>query len=292
MELRRDPIRLTLALLGCLFLMITLSYGITVDVENLSFAVLDRDQTILSRNYVLNLAGAKDILLSMHPSRIIRIWITVCIPGEISLAIEIPPHFARDVCAERPVSLGSWIDGAMPRRAETIKGYVNGAHHLWLNTLANQGIVVTKPDLITIENRFRYNPDVKSIPAIVPAVIPLLLLFIPAILSSLSVVRERELGSIINLYVTPVTKLEFLIGKLVPYISIALINYLLMVGLAFFSSRCLLRVVLLPFQLERYCMPFVLPLLVFSSPLLQKVKLLLSLSPPFSLFFQLSNFQG
>ena len=236
-ELRRDKIRLTLALLGCIFLMITLSYGITVDVENLSFAVLDRDQTLLSRNYVLNLAGAKRYFIEHAPIKDYQDMDHRMRSGEISLAMEIPPHFARDVCAERPVSIGSWIDGAMPRRAETIKGYVNGAHHLWLKTLANQGIVVTKPDLITIENRFRYNPDVKSIPAIVPAVIPLLLLFIPAILSSLSVVRERELGSIINLYVTPVTKLEFLFGKLIPYIIIAMINYLLMLGLAFFLFK-------------------------------------------------------
>ncbi len=236
-ELRRDTIRLTLSLAGCIFLMITLSYGITLDVENLSFAVLDRDQTILSRNYVLNLAGAKRYFIEHAPIKDYKEMDHRMRSGEVSIAIEIPPHFARDVCNGRAVSVGTWVDGAMPRRAEIIKGYVEGAHQLWLRTLANQGIVVTKPDLITIENRFLYNPDVKSIPAMVPAVIPLLLLFIPAILCSLAVVREKELGSIINLYVTPVTKLEFLFGKLIPYIIIAIINYLLMLGLAFFLFK-------------------------------------------------------
>lgn len=234
LELRRDHIRLTLAILGCVFLMLTLSYGITLDVEHLTFAVLDRDQSMLSRNYTLNMAGAKRYFVEQPPITDYEDMDHRMRADKVSLAIEIPPNFGRDVTDGRPVSIGSWIDGSMPRRAEIIQGYVRGVHQLWLKSLANQGIVVTKPELITIENRFRYNPDVKSIPAIVPAVIPLILLFIPAILSTLAVVREKELGSIINLYVTPVTKLEFIIGKLIPYIILALINFLLMLLLAIF----------------------------------------------------------
>ncbi|WP_258960076.1 ABC transporter permease, partial [Klebsiella pneumoniae] len=89
----------------------------------------------------------------------------------------------------------------------------------WLTRMASkQPVANPLHSAIDIETRYRYNPDVKSLPAIVPAVIPLLLMMIPAMLSALSVVREKELGSIINLYVTPVTKTEFLIGKQVPYI--------------------------------------------------------------------------
>ena len=83
-----------------------------------------------------------------------------------------------------------------------------------------------------IEARFRYNPDVKSLPAMVPGVIPMLLMMIPAMLAALSVVREKELGSIINLYVTPVTRSEFLLGKQLPYIGLAMFNFLLMTVLA------------------------------------------------------------
>ena len=67
--------------------------------------------------------------------------------------------------------------------------------------------------------RYRYNPDVKSLVAMVPAIIPLLLLLIPAMLTALSVVREKELGSIVNFYVTPTSRLEFLLGKQLPYIA-------------------------------------------------------------------------
>lgn len=232
LELRRDPIRATLALLGSVILMLIMGYGITLDVEELSFAVLDRDQTATSRDYTLNLAGSR--YFSEHApigdytelDRRMR-------AGEISLALEIPPGFARDLGRGVPVTIGAWIDGAMPQRAETIQGYVRGMHAHWLAGLAAHKRGQSRfTALINIETRFRYNPDVKSLVAMVPAVIPLLLLMIPAMLTALSVVREKELGSIVNLYVTPVTRLEFLLGKQLPYIGLAMVNFLFMSLLA------------------------------------------------------------
>ena len=232
LELRRDPVRLTLSLLGSVILMLVLGYGITMDVENLSFAVLDRDQTATSRDYNLNLAGSR--YFSEHsPIKDYAELDRRMRAGEISLAIEIPPGFARDLHRGTPVSVGAWIDGAMPTRAETIRGYVQGMHAHWLATLSRQTLGATAmAGAATIETRFRYNPDVKSLPAMVPAVIPLLLLMIPAILSALSVVREKELGSIVNFYVTPVTRLEFLLGKQIPYIVMAMGNFLMLAVLA------------------------------------------------------------
>jgi ribosome-dependent ATPase len=132
-----------------------------------------------------------------------------------------------------PVQIGAWIDGAMPQRAETVQGYVQGMHQSWLVDMAKTRLGQNiSAGAAGIETRFRYNPDVKSLPAMVPAVIPMLLLMIPAMLTALSVVREKELGSIINLYVTPVTRSEFLIGKQLPYIVLAMLNFLLMSLLA------------------------------------------------------------
>ncbi|MGB5231403.1 MAG: ribosome-associated ATPase/putative transporter RbbA [Desulfoprunum sp.] len=232
LELRRDPIRLTLALLGSVILMFVMGYGISLDVEDLAFAVLDRDQTATSHNYVLNLAGSRYFIERPPISDYAELDQRMR-AGEISLAIELPPGFARDMQRGTPVAVGAWIDGAMPTRAETVRGYVQGMHSHWLSTMARQasGTKVTA-GAATIETRFRYNPDVKSLPAMVPAVIPLLLMMIPAMLSALSVVREKELGSIVNLYVTPVTRLEFLLGKQIPYVLLAMINFLLLTMLA------------------------------------------------------------
>ncbi len=230
LELRRDPIRLTLALLGTALLMIIMGYGISMDVQDLRFAVLDRDQTSVSRDYVLNIAGSPYFLEQpaiQSDADLDRRMRT----GELSLAVEIPPGFAADLQRGRPTSIGVWVDGAMPQRAETVAGYVQGLHAGYLSEQAALHGLATPP-LAQVEIRYRYNPDVKSLYAMVPAVIPILLIFIPAMLTALGVVREKELGSIINLYVTPVTKLEFLLGKQLPYIGTAMVSFALMTAMA------------------------------------------------------------
>lgn len=232
LELRRDPIRGTLALLGSVILMLVMGYGISLDVEDLTFAVLDRDQTTTSRDYVLNLSGSR-YFIEQPPISDYADLDRRMRSGELSLALEFPPGFARDLAHQRQVQIGVWIEGAMPQRAETVRSYVQGMHALWLSQQRSptpwRGAT---GGLVDIETRFRYNPDVKSVVAMVPAMIPLLLMLIPAMLTALSVVGEKELGSIINFYVTPATRLEFLIGKQLPYIALAMINFLLLVMLA------------------------------------------------------------
>ncbi|NHC08589.1 ribosome-associated ATPase/putative transporter RbbA [Azonexus fungiphilus] len=231
LELQRDPVRATLALGGSLLLMFVIGFGITMDVEDLSYAVLDRDQTTLSQSYTLNLAGSRyftehaPIVDYEDLDRRMR-------NGELSLAIEIPPGFSRDVLRGQNVQIGAWLDGAMPQRAETVQGYVQGMHQHWLLAQASERGGASAAGNASVETRFRYNPDVKSLPAMVPAVIPLLLLMLPAMLTALAVVREKETGSITNLYVTPVTRIEFLLGKQLPYVGLAMVNFLLMSLLA------------------------------------------------------------
>jgi len=113
-----------------------------------------------------------------------------------------------------------------------VRGYIQGMHQHWLSDQASRRQGGSASGGISVENRFRYNPDVKSLPAIVPAVIPLLLMMLPAMLTALAVVREKEMGSIINLYVTPVTRAEFMLGKQLPYVALAMINFALMTLMA------------------------------------------------------------
>jgi ribosome-dependent ATPase len=221
-----------MALLGTAILMFVVGYGISLDVENLTYAVLDYDQTTLSQSYALNLSGSR-YFVERSPIVDYADLDRRMGAGEITLAIEIPPRFAREVQRGNAVQIGAWVDGSMPQRAETVQGYVQGIHQSWLlDTAARRLSQSTAVGPATIETRFRYNPDVKSLPAMVPAIIPMLLLMIPAMLTALSVVREKEMGSIINLYVTPVTRSEFLLGKQLPYIVLALLNFGLMTMLA------------------------------------------------------------
>ncbi|VDZ84994.1 Inner membrane transport permease ybhS [Kluyvera intermedia] len=234
LELRRDPVRSTLALLGTVILMFIMGYGISMDVEDLRFAVLDRDQTVSSQRWTQNIAGSR-YFIEQSPLESYDELDRRMRNGELAVAIEIPPNFGRDIARGTPVQIGVWVDGAMPNRAETVRGYVQAMHLGWLQEMAGlQPNASGDVSLVSIETRYRYNPDVKSLPAIVPAVIPLLLMMIPAMLSALSVVREKELGSIINLYVTPTTRTEFLLGKQIPYIVLGMFNFLLLCALSVF----------------------------------------------------------
>lgn len=100
--------------------MLIMGYGISMDVENLRFAVLDRDQTVSSQAWTLNLSGSRYFieqpLLTSYDELDRRMR-----AGDITVAIEIPPNFGRDIARGTPVELGVWIDGAMPSRAETVK---------------------------------------------------------------------------------------------------------------------------------------------------------------------------
>ncbi|MGP5324811.1 ribosome-associated ATPase/putative transporter RbbA [Vreelandella titanicae] len=229
LELRRDPIRATLALLGSLILMFIMGYGINMDVEHLTYAVLDRDQTTTSQAYSLNLTGSRYFTEKPPLTDYSDIQQRLR-SGDISLAVEIPPGFGRDLKRGNVPKVAYWVDGSMPVRADTIKGYVEGIH---ADTLArlSEGAGAFSP-AVEIAIRYRYNPDVRSLPAMAPAMIPLLLMLIPAMLTALGVVREKELGSIINLYVTPVSRLEFLLGKQLPYIMLAMINFVTLVAFA------------------------------------------------------------
>jgi ribosome-dependent ATPase len=232
LELKRDPVRATMALLGSAMLMFIVGYGISLDVENLNYAVLDHDRTTLSQNYALNLSGSRYFLERPPIADYVDLDRRMR-AGELAMAFEIPPNFARDIERGTPVQIGAWVDGTMPQRAETAESYALGMHQVWLVDMAKRRLGQNASlGSVQIETHFRYNPDVRSLPAMVPAVIPMLLLMIPAMLTALSVVREKELGSIINLYVTPVTRSEFLLGKQVPYIALAMLNFGLLVLLS------------------------------------------------------------
>ncbi|SMH46138.1 ribosome-associated ATPase/putative transporter RbbA [Azospirillum agricola] len=238
LELRRDPVRLTVALLGTVLLMLVFGFGITMDVENLRFAVLDHDRSPESRAYVEQFEGSRSFVAT-PPAADPAALAARLQRGEAALTIEIPDGFGRDLRRGglgggdgRAPELSVRIDGAMPFRAETVQGYVAGLHQRFIEDRAREAGVTLPPGAAVLETRYRYNQAFRSADAMVPANIGLLLVFIPAILAALGVVREKELGSITNLYVTPVTRLEFLLGKQLPYIALAGFNLLLMIAMA------------------------------------------------------------
>ena len=231
LELMRDPIRATLALFGALLLMVVMGFGITMDVEHLPYAILDRDQSGLSREYALHVAGSPRYFVERPQVHNYAEIDRRMRSGELNLVIEIPPDFGRNVQQGKNPQIAFWIDGAMPSRAETINGYVSAMHNSWLEKY-NSEHGISGESYVNVETRYRYNPDVLSLPAMVPAVIPILLMMIPAILAALAVVREKEMGSIINLYVTPLSRTEFMLGKQMPYVLFSVLSFMMLIAMA------------------------------------------------------------
>ncbi len=161
--------------------------------------------------------------------------------GDIEAGIEIPPGFGRDIERGRPAWVAAWIDGARPFVAQTIRGYLQAMHQLYLADPIVKTTQSAPPQPATVEIRFKYNQDFDSVYAMVPSTISLLLALFPAILMALAIVREKELGSITNLYVTPVTRIEFLLGKQLPYIAVAMVNFALMFVMALFVFQVPLK---------------------------------------------------
>ncbi|MBI3513055.1 MAG: ribosome-associated ATPase/putative transporter RbbA, partial [Proteobacteria bacterium] len=240
LEALRDPIRLGFALLGSVFLMILFGAGISTDVDNLSFAALDRDRTPESRAYLEQLRGSS-YFVEQAPATDYAELEARLMQGSLRLALELPPGFGRDVKRGIPTEVGAWIDGAMPFRGETIRGYMQGIHQKYLSELALSAAAPSTPAPAAIETRFRYNQSFESVNAMVPSTIALLLVLIPGILMALAIVREKELGSITNLYVTPATRLEFLIGKQLPYIALAMASFAAMYLVARFGFQVPLK---------------------------------------------------
>jgi ribosome-dependent ATPase len=239
-ELLRDPIRLGFALFGTVFLMVVFGFGISTDVNNLTFAVMDHDQSHESRAYLEELRGSA-YFTEQPPLADYGDIEKRLKSGEIKAAIEIPPGFGRDLSAGRPVWIGAWVDGSMPYRAETIRGYLEAMHQLYLSDPAVKTTRAQAAAPADIEIRFKYNQSFESVYAMVPISMSLMLALFPAILMAVAVVREKELGSIINLYVTPVRRIEFLLGKQVPYIGLAMINFFAMFLMALFVFQVPLK---------------------------------------------------
>jgi ribosome-dependent ATPase len=234
-ELLRDPIRIAFALLGPVLLMIVFGYGISLDVDHLPFAVLDFDNSPSSRAYVDAFRGSyyfvEQTPLTSYDNLDYRLR-----DGDLRFALEIPSGFERDLLRGRKPEVVSYIDAAIPFRAELTRNYVQKVNLQYSTDLRQKRGLPTSVagQPVAFNVRLLYNQAFKSVYAMVPADIMLLLILIPCMLTALAVVREKELGSIANFYSAPATRFEFLIGKQMPYLAVSFIQFASLVLIALF----------------------------------------------------------
>jgi ribosome-dependent ATPase len=256
MELKRDRIRLTFALLGPIILLVTAAWSISFDIEHVAFAVLDHDQSYDSRQLIEHFAGSR--YFEEHaPLADVNEVTDRLRTKDVSLVVEIPPNYGRDLVGGRRPEVAFYIDGAQPFTAENVRGYARGIvlEHAMRFARETPGLA---PFVMParLEPRFTYNQTFRSIYASTPGLLMLCLIIIPAMLTALGVVREKEMGSIINLYASPASVGQFLIGKQLPYVALAMASYLTLVFLSIVLLQVPLKGSFMALTLGALCFVF------------------------------------
>ena len=226
-ELLRDHVRTFFALFGPVILMTAVTWGVSFDVGNLAFAVRDRDQSAESRAIIEYFAGSRQF----HPLPPLSADADIDAALESSRAkmvIDIPPGFGRDLLRGNRPELGFYLDGAESFNAASLNGYIMSILGDYARDQARAHGIALPPDAARMVPRYRYNPDFKSILAIAPGVLMLALSLFPAMMAAVGVVREREIGSIANFYASPASRLQFLLGKQLPYLAAAMTSFLIL----------------------------------------------------------------
>jgi ribosome-dependent ATPase len=232
MQILRDPVRLTFAFVGSALLMLVFGFGITTDVEHVRYATFDLDRSPESRAYLEQYAGTPRYFTQAPPIRSADDALERLQSDDISLVLEIQPNFGRDLRKGLGPEVMAQVDGANTFRGETVSQYAQNVQDTMLRDPGSELHIPPRKYTATFQDRYMYNPTFESVYAMVPSVPPILLILILAILMAISVVREKELGSIINFYVTPTGRLEYLLGKQLPYVVIGMLNYFILVAMA------------------------------------------------------------
>lgn len=240
-ETTRDRMFFLLAFLLPILWMMVFGYGLVLDVENIPFAVVDRDRSALSRDYLAHYVESWYFSFRGYlPSE--KETDVLLQSGRIRAAIIVPEKFEERLRAGQAVSIQTLIDGTFPLRTDITKGYViaiNGAfsEDRLIDYLSSQsGISRLQAEArvrpIKLEVRYLYNEEVRSTWSMVPAVVMFALMLSCPLLTALGIVREKETGSIYNIYSSTVTRAEFLTGKLIPYALISFVNVMVLWSIA------------------------------------------------------------
>ena len=236
-ETVRDRMFFLLAFLLPILWMLVFGYGLVLDVENIPFAMVDRDHSALSRDYLYRFSESRyfsfqgDLANEKDADALLQ-------NGKIRAAIIVPEKFEERLLAGQSVGIQTLIDGTFPLRTDITKGYVIAINSAFSEEQLvdffsrRNGISRSQAEVrirpIKLEVRYLYNEEVRSTWSMVPALVMFILMLSSPMLTALGIVREKETGSIYNIYSSTVTRIEFLVGKLLPYILISWVNALVL----------------------------------------------------------------
>lgn len=234
-EILRDPVTLGIAIVLPLLMMFLLTYAITLDVRAVRLAVLDEDLSPESREYVASFTESgyfRLVAAARSPREVGRLLDH----GAARVALTIPAGFSRNLRQGLPAEVQTLLDGSFANTAVIALNYVDAVTEAYTRRVQERALAVRAgaglrlAPAVHVEPRVRYNPGLRSEHYIVPGLFAVILMAFPPLLTALAVVRERERGSILQIYIAPIRGWEFLAGKLVPYAAIAFLEMLLLLA--------------------------------------------------------------
>lgn len=226
-EIWRNRLFLILAFIVPFLMFVVFGYGISLDIENMPSSYIDHDGTRLSRDLVDRFIGRYFKLTRMvsdlkEAENLLR-------KGTLRAVLVIPPDFSKKIYRGETSDVQVLIDGGYPYTSITIKGYAEAIVSSYNRRLLKERIErsgsLTSPVPVKAQTRYLFNESLRSSYALIPGLIAIVLLMNPAVLTAIAIAREKEFGTIYNIYSTPVKKIEFLLGKIIPYLIISTINF-------------------------------------------------------------------
>ncbi len=224
--MRRNPVLIRVLLVAPILQLIMLGYAATTDVKNVPVVICDQSGTRESREIVDAIAASAyfELIGQVRDFRDLR---AILDAGTAQLALHIPVDYARKLRRHDTAELALYIDGSDSVTANTAAAYLMGlledqARDVMLRRLTRAGLPTSAPSVEMVP-RVWFNPELRSANYTVPGVFGLIIMIITTVWTSQSIVREREVGTLEQLVVTPVRPLELLLGKSLPYAVTALI---------------------------------------------------------------------
>lgn len=234
-EILRDPYTLSIALVLPLVMLFLFAYGVNTDVRNIQLAVLDFDQSATSRDYVRAFfsSGYFD---SVGTVRNYEQAGDMLDRDTADAVLVILPGFARTLSNGGQAQTQTLLDGSYTPSAQVAESYIEAINNAYNGRIVSQyiesqtGRSLGEYISLQVQSRVLYNPGLKSVNAIVPGLFGVILMALPPLLSALAIVREKESGSIQQVFVSPIRPLELIVGKLIPYVVIAFIEMLIVLA--------------------------------------------------------------
>jgi ABC-2 type transport system permease protein len=287
LHLRRDPRSLILAFLLPVLLTVLFGYAISWDVDDIETAVLDQDRSKASRELLdaFRSSGYFRLSIFLEDPREIR---GIIDRGEVRIVLVIPPDFTRDLGAGRTARIQAIVDGTDANTANIAMGYARGIVQSYSLRIASGGARFRPP--IRAESRVWYNEELSSRNMIVPGLVAVIMMIIAAMLTSLTIAREWERGTMEQLAATPVTRTEVVLGKMLPYVGIGLFDVIavsaigvLLFGVPFRGSPLLLMALSIAFLVGALGMGMLISAVTRSQVLATQVAMVATYMPSFLL---------